>query len=88
MPKSLKLLSSQVYQMKLPVVSGEKAIKAFSNAGFVKVRQRGSHVRLEKIEGNDIIKLTVPLHNPMKKGTLSRLIKDAGLTIDEFVNLL
>ena len=74
--------------MKLPVVSGEKAIKAFSNAGFVKVRQRGSHVRLEKIEGNDIIKLTIPLHNPMKKGTLSRLIKDAGLTIDEFVNLL
>jgi predicted RNA binding protein YcfA (HicA-like mRNA interferase family) len=74
--------------MKLPVVSGEKAIKAFLNAGFVKVRQRGSHVRLEKIEGNDIIKLTVPLHNPMKKGTLSRLIKDAGLTIDEFVKLL
>jgi predicted RNA binding protein YcfA (HicA-like mRNA interferase family) len=57
--------------MKLPVVSGEKAIKAFLNAGFVKVRQRGSHVRLEKIEGNDIIKLTVPLHNPMKKGTLT-----------------
>ena len=74
--------------MKLPVVSGEKAIKAFLDAGFVKVRQRGSHVRLEKIEDNDIIKLTVPLHNPMKKGTLSRLIKDAGLTIDEFVNLL
>ena len=74
--------------MKLPVVSGEKAIKAFINAGFVKVRQRGSHVRLEKIEGNDIIKLTVPLHNPMKRGTLSRLIKDAGLTIDEFVKLL
>ena len=74
--------------MKLPVISGEKAIKAFLNAGFVKVRQRGSHVRLEKIEGNDIIKLTVPLHNPMKKGTISRLIKDAGLTIDEFVNFL
>ena len=74
--------------MKLPIVSGENAIKAFLNAGFVKVRQRGSHVRLEKIEGNDIIKLTVPLHNPMKKGTLSRLIKDAGLTIDEFVKLL
>jgi predicted RNA binding protein YcfA (HicA-like mRNA interferase family) len=87
-PKSLKLLSDHVCQMKLPVVSGEKVIKAFLNAGFVKVRQRGSHVRLEKIEGNDIIKLTVPLHNPMKKGTLSRLIKDAGLTIDEFVNLL
>ena len=45
-PKSLKLLSNQVHQMKLPVVSGGKAIKAFLHAGFVKVRQRGSQVVL------------------------------------------
>ena len=49
------------------------AFKAFLIAGFVKVRQRGSYIRLEKIEGNDIIKLTVPLRNPIKKGTLSRI---------------
>ena len=73
--------------MKLPVVSGEKVIKALLKAGFVKVRQRGSHVRLEKIVGDDIIKVTVPLHNPLKKGTLSRIIKEAGLTNDEFVDL-
>lgn len=74
--------------MKLPVISGEKLIRVLIKAGFVKVRQRGSHVRLEKIVGNDIIKVTVPLHNPLKKGTLSRLIKEAGLTNDEFINLL
>ena len=67
-PEQIKKFLLGIYKIKLPVVSGEKTIKAFLNAGFVKVRQRGSHVRLEKIEGSDIIKLTVPLHNPMKKG--------------------
>ncbi|MDW7777319.1 MAG: type II toxin-antitoxin system HicA family toxin [Methanosarcinales archaeon] len=74
--------------MKLPVVSGEKVIKVLLKAGFVKVRQRGSHVRLEKIEGDDITKVTVPLHNSLKKGTLSRIIKEAGLTNDEFVDFI
>lgn len=74
--------------MKLPVVSGEKVIKVLLKSGFVKVRQRGSHIRLEKIASDDIIKVTVPLHDPLKKGTLSRIIKEAGLTNDEFVNLL
>ncbi|MBW6517313.1 MAG: type II toxin-antitoxin system HicA family toxin [ANME-2 cluster archaeon] len=74
--------------MKLPVVSGEKVIKVLLKAGFVKVRQRGSHVRLENIEGDDIIKVTVPLHNSLKKGTLSRIIKEAGLTNDEFVDFI
>ena len=74
--------------MKLPVVSGEKVIKTLLKVGFVKVRQRGSHVRLEKIVGDDIIKVTVPLHHPLKKGTIGRIIKEAGLTNDEFVNLI
>lgn len=74
--------------MKLPVVTGKDVIKALSKAGFVADRQRGSHVRLEKISGFDIIKVTVPLHNPLKKGTLARIIKDSGLSVDEFVELL
>ncbi len=50
-------------------------------------RQKGSHVRLEKYTSDKTIKLTVPLHSELKKGTLSRIIKDAGLTLDEFENL-
>jgi len=70
--------------MALPVVSGREAIKALCRAGFRVVRQRGSHVRLEKRTEDKVIKLTVPLHKTLKKGTLRRIIKDAGLTVQEF----
>jgi len=70
--------------MALPVVSGREAIKALCRAGFRVVRQRGSHVRLEKRTEAKVIKLTVPLHKTLKKGTLRRIIKDAGLTVQEF----
>ena len=70
--------------MALPVVSGREAIKALCIAGFRVVRQRGSHVRLEKRTETKVIKLMVPLHKTLKKGTLRRIIKDAGLTVQEF----
>ena len=74
--------------MKLPVISGYDAIKTLRKAGFVVTRQKGSHVRLKKIKEETVIKITVPLHKTLKKGTLERIIKDAGLTIDEFLQLL
>ena len=43
-------------------------------------------MRLEK-SGEEPVKLTIPLHNSLKKGTLSRIIKDAGLTPEEFERL-
>jgi len=72
----------------LPVVSGREAIKALGRAGFTVIRQRGSHVRLEKRTEDRMIKLTVPLHKSLKKGTLRRIIKDADLTVQEFNRLL
>jgi predicted RNA binding protein YcfA (HicA-like mRNA interferase family) len=74
--------------MKQPVASGKEVIKALTKFGFVVERQRGSHVRLEKISSSENIKITVPLHDPLKKGTLARIIKDSGLSIDEFIKLL
>ncbi len=74
--------------MKLPAVSGEAAIKALGRAGFVFVRQRGSHVRLEKAVETEVIKITVPLRKTLKKGTLGRILKDAGVTVEEFIDLL
>jgi predicted RNA binding protein YcfA (HicA-like mRNA interferase family) len=64
-----------------------ETIKRLKKAGFIATRQRGSHVRLEKSEGDKIIKLTVPLHSEMKKGTLNRIIKEAGMTLEEFESL-
>ncbi len=76
--------------MRLPAASGKEVIKALSKAGFVVDRQRGSHVRLVKVDGAKIRKITVPLHStrPLKPGTLLRIIKDAGLTKEPFQELL
>jgi predicted RNA binding protein YcfA (HicA-like mRNA interferase family) len=70
----------------LPVISGREAIKAFSRYGFTIARQTGSHVIMVK-HGVDVT-LSVPLHDPIKRGTLRRLITDAGLTVEDFVTLL
>ncbi len=72
--------------MKLPVVSGAETVKALTRAGFVVVK--GSHVRLEKETPEGVIKLTVPLHRTLKKKTLHLTLKAAGITVEEFVELL
>jgi len=73
--------------MKIPIISGLEAIKRLKKAGFIATRQKGSHVRLEKYDGKKMIKITVPLHHKIKKGTLHRIIKDAGLNLEEFEKL-
>lgn len=74
--------------MKLPQLSGRALVKRLQRAGFIATRQKGSHVRLEKRSPGEkvkTIKLTVPLHDTLKKGTLLRIIKDAGLTPEELL---
>lgn len=72
---------------KLPVVSGRECIRALQRSGFVIDRQKGSHVTL--IRDNPYARATVPDHKKaLKPGTLRQIIKDAGLTISEFVALL
>ena len=70
----------------LPQISGAKAIKAFERAGFEKKRQRGSHVVLKK-EGFPML-LSVPLHKELDRGILRSLIRDAELTVEDFVSKL
>jgi predicted RNA binding protein YcfA (HicA-like mRNA interferase family) len=70
---------------RLPRVSGDEAIKAFGRLGYRNIRQSGSHVRM-KCEGRQ--PLTVPRHKELKRGTLRSLIKDAGLTVEEFTRAL
>ena len=70
--------------MKLLQISGKELVKILSKLGFETVRQRGSHVRLEKKTNGETIKLTVPLHSQLKKGTLSRIIKDSKISEEEF----
>ena len=53
--------------MELPQISGLELIKILAKFGFKTVRQKGSHIRLEKGSGKETIKLTVPVHDKLKK---------------------
>jgi len=74
--------------MKLPQISGKELIKILSKFGFQIIRQRGSHVRLEKRYNSKITKLTIPLHPNLKKGTLSRILNDSKVNEEEFSEYL
>jgi len=73
---------------RLPVVSGREAIKAFERIGYQVVRQRGSHIRLRDETDPNHLPLTVPDHKTIKPGLLRKLLHDADLTGDEFIELL
>ena len=66
--------------MKLPQISGKDLIKKLRKFNFVVTRQKGSHIRLEKNTENKTIKLTIPNHSLLKKGTLHQIIKSTELT--------
>jgi predicted RNA binding protein YcfA (HicA-like mRNA interferase family) len=70
----------------LPVVSGMEARRAFEKRGWEFRRQTGSHMILAK-QGVDA-NLSVPAHTTLDRGTLRRLIRDAGLSVEEFKRLL
>lgn len=72
--------------MKLPQISGKELIKILRKFGFVVMRQRGSHIRLEKNTPNKTIKITVPNHLILKKGTLNQIIKSAELKLEDIFN--
>lgn len=71
----------------LPVVSGREAVKAFGKIGYEVDRQRGSHIILRQTEPPHR-RLTIPDHRELRKGTLRAIIRQAGLSVDEFAALL
>jgi predicted RNA binding protein YcfA (HicA-like mRNA interferase family) len=73
---------------KLPSISGDRVVKALKRAGFVELRQKGSHVSLEKRVGDRVWKTVVPMHSEVAKGTLSDILKQCGLTLPEFLEFL
>ncbi len=68
---------------KLPALSATEVVKAFESLGWSVARRRGSHIVLVK-EG-EIATLSVPDHREVAKGTLRSLIRQAGITVDEFL---
>ncbi len=70
---------------KLPVVSGAQLIKAFGKLGYYIRSQQGSHIHLRHPIHPP---LTIPNHREIARGTLRAIIRQAGLSLDTFIDLL
>ena len=64
----------------LPPVSGAEVVRALEKLGFKKLRQKGSHLVLRRATSGCV----VPLHRELKKGTLAAILKQAGVSAEEF----
>jgi predicted RNA binding protein YcfA (HicA-like mRNA interferase family) len=72
---------------KVPSLNYEKVINALRRDGWIVVRQKGSHIRLQKRTPDETLKIIVPAHKPIKRSTLSHILKQARLAVDEFNEL-
>lgn len=73
---------------KVPSLGYEQVIRALRRDGWLVVRQRGSHIRLQKRTADETLKLVVPAHRPIKRSTLSHILKQARLDLAKFLDLL
>ena len=73
---------------KLPAVSSSDLVRVVKKFGFVEQRQKGSHLHLKR--DSDKRRVTIPIHKgrDIPKGTLTAILKDAGISIDAFLNEL
>jgi predicted RNA binding protein YcfA (HicA-like mRNA interferase family) len=67
-------------------ISGKEAVKAFQRAGWQKIGQVGSH--LVMVKAGLRVNLLIPQHKELSVGTLRALIRNAGLSVEEFIQLL
>ena len=70
----------------LPRISGRICVKALTAAGFIVLRQHGSHLILRRQE--PFTQIVVPDHPELDRGTLRAIIRQTGMTVDQFKNLL
>ncbi len=70
----------------LPSISGRECLKALQKAGFYLKRQEGSHMILRR--DAPFAQVVVPDHKELDRGTLRAIVRQAGLSVDEFTNLL
>ncbi len=69
---------------KLPLVSGTEVVRTLERLGFILLRQKGSHIILRRGSTGCV----VPNHREIKMGTLSGILKQAGVSAEEFIETL
>jgi predicted RNA binding protein YcfA (HicA-like mRNA interferase family) len=73
---------------KLPILSALEVIKALNSQGFQVISQKGSHIKMKKKTPDKTLVVIVPDYPEIPAGTLKSIIRQAGMTDDEFIKLL
>jgi len=73
---------------KLPVISGREMVKVLAKMGFTIVGRKGSHVRMKRQHGKEVLIVIVPMHRELAKGTLRSVLRQANLTVEDLNRLL
>lgn len=69
---------------KLPHVSGREAVRALEKMGFVQLRQKGSHLIIRR----GAVGCVIPMHREIKIGTLTGILRQAGVSAEQFIEAL
>jgi len=72
----------------IPSLAYYRIVRALQRDGWVVIRQKGSHIRLQKRIKDETLKITVPAHIPVKRSTLAHILKQANLDLKIFLKLL
>lgn len=71
---------------KLPIISGRECVKILKKAEFLILRQKGSHIIMRK--ESPFTQIVIPNHKVLDRGTLRAIIRQAGISVDEFVQFM
>jgi predicted RNA binding protein YcfA (HicA-like mRNA interferase family) len=70
---------------KLGIFSGEEVVRIMESEGFVRARQKGSHLMMQRRTDYGTITVPVPLHRTVRLGTLQSIIRQSGISRDRFL---
>jgi predicted RNA binding protein YcfA (HicA-like mRNA interferase family) len=73
----------------IPSLPYDRLVRALERDGWVVVRRRGSHIRLQKrLDNETTLNLTIPAHRPIKRSTLAKILKQAQMDVEHLKSLL
>ena len=73
---------------RLPVISGREMVKILGRIGFAIVGRKGSHVRMKRQRGKEVLIVIIPMHRELAKGTLRSVLRQANMTPEDLNQLL
>jgi predicted RNA binding protein YcfA (HicA-like mRNA interferase family) len=73
---------------KVPSLDYHRIVRGLQRAGWMVVRQKGSHIRLQRRIADEVLKVTVPAHRPVKRSTPAHILKQARISLEQFLDLV